>query len=49
VNHAGFALPQAYLDFLRISNGGEGELPVQPYWFQICRAEPQVPVLMVWN
>lgn len=32
-------LPIDYLDFLRCSNGGEGELPIPPYWFQIWAAE----------
>ena len=36
---ASFELPEDYLTFLRLSNGGEGELGVQPYWFQIWRAE----------
>ena len=34
-----FELPEDYLNFLRCSNGGEGELGVQPGWFQIWRAE----------
>lgn len=36
---AGVELPEDYLAFLRDSNGGEGELGVQPCWFQIWRAE----------
>lgn len=28
-----------YISFLKISNGGEGELPLNPYWFQIWPAE----------
>jgi len=32
---SGLQLPKDYLDFLRLSNGGEGELPVDPFWFQI--------------
>jgi hypothetical protein len=39
VEHANCVLPSAYLDFLRISNGGEGELPVDPLWFIIWPAE----------
>ena len=39
VSKSGLQLPEDYLDFLRLSNGGEGELPVDPYWFQIWRAE----------
>jgi hypothetical protein len=31
-------LPAAYLAFLRVSNGGEGELPVSPFWFQLWSA-----------
>jgi hypothetical protein len=36
---SGLNLPKDYLDFLSLSNGGEGELPVDPYWFQIWSAE----------
>jgi hypothetical protein len=32
-------LPADYLSFLRLSNGGEGELPAEPRWFQIWPAE----------
>ena len=32
---SGFDLPKDYLEFLSLSNGGDGELPVDPYWFQI--------------
>ncbi len=32
-------LPTDYLDFLRLSNGGEGELGIQPGWFRIWRGE----------
>ena len=32
-------LPEDYLTFLSLSNGGEGEIPVQPLWFQIWPAE----------
>jgi hypothetical protein len=39
VSRSGLKLPKDYLDFLRMSNGGEGELPVDPYWFQIWPAE----------
>jgi SMI1 / KNR4 family (SUKH-1) len=31
-------LPEAYLALLRISDGGEGELPVQPYWSSLWPA-----------
>lgn len=30
-----FALPGEYLDLLRATNGGEGELGVEPGWFQL--------------
>jgi len=36
---SGLPLPQAYLTFLELCNGGEGELPVQPLWFQIWPAQ----------
>jgi len=39
VSKSGLNLPGDYLEFLRLSNGGEGELPVDPYWFQIWPAE----------
>jgi hypothetical protein len=32
-------LPADYLAFLRLSNGGEGDLGVEPGWFQLWRAE----------
>jgi hypothetical protein len=38
-SNSGLNLPKDYLDFLSLSNGGEGELPVDPYWFQIWSAE----------
>ncbi len=28
-------LPAAYIDLLRVSNGGEGELALAPLWFQL--------------
>lgn len=34
-----FVLPQPYLALLAFSNGGEGELPVQPWWFVLDSAE----------
>ncbi len=34
-----FSPPEAYLSLLRLSNGGEGELSVQPLWFQLFDAE----------
>lgn len=36
---AGCILPNDYLNFLSHSNGGEGELGVQPGWFQLWEAE----------
>ena len=36
---AGFELPKDYLTFIRHSNGGEGELGVQPGWFHLWEAE----------
>ena len=39
---AGIELPSDYIAFLRQSNGGEGELGVDPGWFQIWPAEEVV-------
>jgi hypothetical protein len=36
---AGVALPDAYIDLLRFSNGGEGPLPIAPYNFCLDSAE----------
>lgn len=36
---AGIKLPEAYLTLLRLSNGGEGPLGVEPGWFQLWPAE----------
>ena len=36
---AGFELPNDYLTFLSHSNGGEGELGIQPGWFILWEAE----------
>ena len=33
VNQLGFELPPDYLEFLRFSNGGCGDIPVQPWCF----------------
>lgn len=38
-SESGYNLPEDYLTFLRQTNGGEGELGVQPGWFQIWNAE----------
>ena len=35
-------LPGDYLSFLRLSNGGEGELSIKPWWFQMWPAEELV-------
>ena len=35
----GVELPEAYLLLLGSSNGGEGELAVEPGWFQLWQAE----------
>lgn len=37
-------LPDDYIAFLAISNGGEGDLQVEPGWFQLWSAE-QIPEL----
>ncbi len=34
-----FALPEEYLSFLRYSDGGEGFLSVEPWYFQLFRAQ----------
>lgn len=36
---AGSELPEDYLACLRFSNGGEGELAIEPGWFQLWPAE----------
>jgi hypothetical protein len=33
------SLPQSYFTLLSSSNGGEGDLPVQPWWFALDSAE----------
>src|SRR5687767_4828563 len=35
----GFKLPAEYLSFLRYSNGGEGLLCIEPWYFQLLSAE----------
>jgi hypothetical protein len=37
--NAGIELPSDYIAFLSKSNGGEGELGVEPGWFRIWEAE----------
>src|SRR5262245_58891832 len=39
IEQAGIELPEDYIAFLRYSNGGEGELGIQPWWFRIWAAE----------
>jgi hypothetical protein len=39
ISESGCDLPAAYLDFLRGSNGGEGQLGIEPGWFQLWPAE----------
>lgn len=46
LSHFGDAVPADYLDFLRITNGGEGELPAWPWFFVIWAAET---VIERWN
>ncbi len=33
-----FVLPEIYLEFLLTHNGGSGELPVQPCWYEVWPA-----------
>jgi len=43
VREVGFDLPPDYLDFLRFSNGGCGDIPVQPWWLnRLWKAEELV-------
>ena len=35
----GCPLPPGYLEFLRVSNGGEGDLCIEPWWFCVWPAE----------
>lgn len=39
----GFELPAAYLDLLRVSNGGEGDLAADPYWVELFTTEEVMP------
>jgi len=34
-----FKLPSDYVDFIRCMNGGEGELAIDPWWFQLWQIE----------
>jgi hypothetical protein len=38
-----FGLPEEYLSFLRYSDGGEGFLCIEPWYFQLCSAEEVIP------
>ena len=38
----GITLPPEYAEYLRVTNGGEGDLGVEPGWFQIWPAEQVV-------
>lgn len=40
--HCDFNLPMEYLSFLRYSNGGEGFLCIEPWYFQLSSAEEVV-------
>jgi hypothetical protein len=42
VSNAGVELPTDYLDFLRFANGGEGDLGIQPWYFQVWAAEEAI-------
>ncbi|MEP7340526.1 MAG: SMI1/KNR4 family protein [Acidobacteriota bacterium] len=39
LEQSGLELPDDYISFLRCSNGGEGELGIQPWWFRVWTAE----------
>jgi hypothetical protein len=39
VEKVGISLPEEYIEFLRVVNGGEGELAADPGWFQLWAAE----------
>jgi len=43
-NNCEWDLPADYLSFLRLSNGGDGELGIDPGWFQIWPAEEVLPL-----
>lgn len=40
---SGIELPEGYLALLRLSNGGEGPLCVEPGWFQLWPVEEVLP------
>ena len=37
-------LPEAYLDLLSFGDGGEGPLPVEPFWFVLYSAEESAKI-----
>lgn len=41
-----FETPAGYLELLRSSNGGEGELAIEPWWFQLYDIED---VISCWR
>ncbi|MEO5952134.1 MAG: SMI1/KNR4 family protein [Chloroflexia bacterium] len=42
IENTGLHFPEEYLNFLGYSDGGEGELAVQPLWFHIFAAEEAI-------
>jgi SMI1 / KNR4 family (SUKH-1) len=49
IANCGFALPEEYLSFLRYSNGGEGFLCIEPWYFQLCPAEEVIAYNQGYN
>lgn len=47
--NCGFALPEEYLSFLRYSNGGEGRMVIEPWYFQLCSAEEVIAYNQDYN
>jgi hypothetical protein len=44
-----FNLPQEYLAFLHYSNGGEGSLCIEPWYFRLCAAEEVIAYNQGYN
>jgi hypothetical protein len=44
-----FTLPEEYLSFLRYSNGGEGFLCIEPWYFRLCSAEEVIAYNQGYN
>jgi hypothetical protein len=44
-----FTLPEEYLSFLRFSDGGDGVLCIEPWYFQLCSAEEVVAYNQGYN